>query len=92
MYMVTLVVPLVNRPIYFCMCEATYNNVSGNMLVNRISDVLFHVSADMVRRVKFVFQRRGKSLTVISVTSLSFGEFAGQNSILLYGRFTIMVV
>jgi hypothetical protein len=46
----------------------------------------------MVRRVKFVFQRRGKSLTVISVTSLSFGEFAGQNSILLYGRFTIMVV
>jgi len=50
----------------------------------------FHVSADMVRRVKFVFQRRGKSLTVLSVTSLSFGEFAGQSSILLYDQFTIM--
>ena len=45
-----------------------------------------HVSVDMVRRVEFVFQRRGKSLTILSVTSLSFGEFAGQNSILVYDQ------
>jgi len=44
----------------------------------------------MVRTVKFVFQRRGKSLTVLSVMSLSFSEFAGKNSILLYDQFTIM--
>jgi hypothetical protein len=45
-----------------------------------------HVSVDMVRRVEFLFQRRGKSLTILSVTSLSFGEFAGQNSILVYDQ------
>ena len=45
-----------------------------------------HVSANVVRRVKFVFQRRGKSPTVLSVISHSFSEFASLNSILVYDR------
>jgi hypothetical protein len=70
---------------HLCVFGAACNNVFGNMLVNHISVILLSCVCRHGKKRWICVPKKGE-ITILSVTSLSFGEFAGQNSILVFDQ------